>query len=82
MPPRTKTDLATLTTRPVHLAELCGECGQYPNDPGYTSFTCEHGSWTFPRGEMKPDPHAAEIIELQAKLVELQAKLDATDKGK
>lgn len=71
---------ASEIVRPVHLSELCGECGQYPNDPGYTSFSCEHGSWTFPRGEMKPDLHAVEIADRDARIAELEAQLAAAQK--
>jgi hypothetical protein len=42
MPPKKK---VTKAPRPVHLAELCSECGLYPVHPDYTSWSCEHGTW-------------------------------------
>jgi len=80
MPPRKKTDEAGVVVkppRPVHLSELCSECGQYEVHPDYTAWSCEHGTWDLandfdspaaggePRAQLSPeDQKAAWLAEL------------------
>lgn len=50
MPPRKKTETVdtesvTKPPRPVHLSELCSECGQHEVHPDYAAWSCEHGTW-------------------------------------